>query len=118
MPRRPWTEFTECPDEDLTDPGRVHVDTFGHLHVCQGLVMGNLWQRPFKEIVTSYDPSTQPIIRPLVESSPVALVERYGLPYKEAYVDACHLCYLARDALRTRFPDFLAPDEMYGDQGE
>ncbi len=26
LPRKPWTEFTECPDEDFLDPGRVHVD--------------------------------------------------------------------------------------------
>lgn len=117
VPRRPWAEFTECPDEDLTNPGRVHVDAFGHVHVCQGLVMGNLWRRPLKEMVASYAPSAHPVIGPLVEGGPVALVERYGLPHEETYADACHLCYLARDALRTRFPEFLAPDEMYGESG-
>jgi hypothetical protein len=115
VPRRPWTEFSECPVEDFADPGRVHVDAFGHLHVCQGVVMGNLWQRPLKEIVASYDPRTHPIIGPLLEGGPVALVERYDLPHDKTYVDACHLCYLARDALRVRFPEFLAPDEMYGE---
>jgi hypothetical protein len=115
VPRRPWTAFTECPDEDFTNPGRVHVDAFGHLHVCQGLVMGNLWQRPLKEIVASYDPEAHPIVGPLLEGGPVALVERYGLPHEEAYVDACHLCYLARDALRARFPEFLAPAQVYGE---
>jgi len=115
VPRRPWTEFTACPDEDLADPGRVHVDAFGHLHVCQGLVMGNLWQRSLKEIVTDYEPSHQPIIGPLLEGGPVALVKRYGLPHEEAYVDACHMCYLARDALRARFPESLAPGQVYGD---
>ena len=76
---------------------------------------GNLWQRPLKEIVASYDPSTHPIIGPLLEGGPVALVERYDPPHEKAYVDACHLCYLARDALRIHFPEFLAPDEMYGE---
>jgi hypothetical protein len=114
VPRRPWTEFTECPDEDFRDPGRVHIDSFGHVHTCQGLLMGNLWQQPLTEIVASYDPRTHPIIGPLLEGGPVALVERYDLPHEEAYIDACHLCYLARDALRSRFPKFLAPDTVYG----
>jgi hypothetical protein len=114
VPRRPWTEFTECPDEDFTDPGRVHVDAFGHVHVCQGLVMGNLWQQPLAEIVAHYEPRTHPIIGPLLEGGPVALVERYGLPHGEAYIDACHLCYLARDALRAQFPQTLAPAQVYG----
>jgi hypothetical protein len=115
VPRRPWTEFTECPDEDFVNPGRVHVDTFGHVHTCQGLLMGNLWQQPLKEIIDGYDPGSHPIIGPLLEGGPVALVERYDLPHLETYIDACHLCYVARDALRPRFPAYLAPDTVYGD---
>lgn len=114
VPRRPWTEFTECPDEDFAEPGRLHVDAYGHLHVCQGLVMGNLWQRPLKEIVASYAPSNHPIIGPLAEGGPVALVKRYDLAHEASYIDACHLCYLARDALRSRFPEYLAPPTVYG----
>lgn len=114
VPRRPWTEFSTCPDEDLIDPGRVHVDAFGHLHVCQGIILGNVWKRPLGEIVSSYDPSSHPIIGPLAEGGPAALARRYGLPDGEGYVDACHLCYLAREILRSRFPKLLAPDEVYG----
>jgi hypothetical protein len=115
VPRRPWTEFTECPDEDFLDPGRVHVDAFGHVHLCQGVLMGNLWQQPLKEIVASYDPYGHPIIGPLLEGGPVALVERYNLPHEETYIDACHLCYTARDQLRARFPEYLAPPTVYGE---
>jgi len=115
VPRQPWTEFTECPDEDFFDPGRVHVDTFGHVQMCQGLVMGNLWQQPLKQIVADYDPHAHPIIGPLVEGGPVALVKLYDLPHEQAYIDACHLCYLARDGLRSRFPEYLAPNTVYGE---
>jgi hypothetical protein len=115
VPRRPWTEFTECPDEDFVNPGRVHVDCFGHVHTCQGLLMGNLWQRPLRELVASYNPESHPIIGPLLEGGPAALVKRYNLPHEEAYIDACHLCYTARDQLRERFPEFLAPATVYGE---
>jgi hypothetical protein len=115
VPRRPWTEFTECPDEDFVDPGRVHVDAFGHLHLCQGLLMGNLWQQPLGEIVASYDPKSHPIVGPLLEGGPAALVTKYDLPHEDTYIDACHLCYLARDQLRSRFPGFLGPGTVYGE---
>lgn len=115
VPRRPWTEFSECPDEDLTNPGRVHVDAFGHAHLCQGLLMGNLWQRPLNEVVARYDPRAHPIVGPLLEGGPAALVARYDLPHEPTYIDACHLCYVARDRLRHRFPEFLGPGTVYGE---
>jgi MoaA/NifB/PqqE/SkfB family radical SAM enzyme len=113
--RRPWSEFTECPGEDFADLGRVHVDAFGNVHLCQGLVIGNLWQRPLKDIVADYDPVTHPVIGPLHTGGPVALVEQYNLPHEDGYADACHLCYLARDALRRRFPESLTPGQVYGE---
>jgi hypothetical protein len=113
--RRPWNEFVACPDEDFVDPGRVHVDAYGYVHGCQGLVIGNLWQTPLKEILATYEPTAHPIIGPLMQGGPVALVERYNLPREETYIDACHLCYVARNALRARFADVLAPAQVYGE---
>jgi hypothetical protein len=115
VPRRPWTDFTECPDEDFADPGRVHVDAFGNVHLCQGLLMGNLWRQRLTDMVASYDPKAHPIIGHLIAGGPAALVARYDLPHEPAYIDACHLCYIARDQLRDRFPDFLAPGVVYGE---
>ncbi|MBN1811818.1 MAG: radical SAM protein [Anaerolineae bacterium] len=112
--RRPWHEFVECPYEKLDDPSRVHVDPSGNLHLCQGLTMGNLFEQPLAEIVATYDPQAHPIVGPLLAGGPAALAEQYGLPHEEAYVDACHLCYTARDMLRERFPEVLGPGQMYG----
>jgi len=114
VPRQPWQGFTECPHEELQDPSRVHVDALGYLHLCQGITMGNLFQRPLAELVATYDPRTHPIVGPLLEGGPAELVRRYDLPHEEAYADSCHLCYRAREALRARFPEVLAPDQMYG----
>ena len=112
--RHPWREFEECPHEMLDDPGRVHVDYLGNLHLCQGLTMGSLFEQPLAEIVATYDPQVHPIVGPLLAGGPAALVERYGLPHEESYVDACHLCYEARVMLRERFPQWLGPGQMYG----
>jgi hypothetical protein len=78
------------------------------------VVIGNLFEKPLKEICESYDVDTHPICGPLFQGGPVALVEEYNLPHESAYADACHLCYEARLALRPRFPDFLKPDQVYG----
>lgn len=111
--RQPWDQFIECPEEDLRDPGRVHLDPFGNLHICQGISLGNLFQKPLGEICENYMPTTHPITAPLLEGGPTELVHRYRLPHGESYADACHLCYEARSALRERFPEILIPDQMY-----
>jgi hypothetical protein len=111
---RPWTEFTQCPHEDLREPGRVHVDPYGYMHICQGLSVGNLFQQRLQNLCAAYDPQRHPITGPLLDGGPAELVRRYGLTHEPGYADACHLCYEARKALRSRFPDLLTPDMMYG----
>jgi len=114
-PKKPWAELKECTHEKLASPERVHVDALGYVHVCQGLSIGNAWQRPFSEIILSYDASTHPIMKPLVEGGPAALVKEFDVPHQRTYADACHLCYEARLQLRARFPEVLAPGQMYGE---
>ena len=111
---KPWEQFTECPWEDLRQPERVHVDPFGYLHICQGISIGNLLERPLTEIMSDYDPDSHPIVGPLLAGGPAEIVRRYDLPHEDGYADHCHLCYKARSALRERFPDVLTPDQMYG----
>ncbi len=116
-PRAPvhaWRSFNECPHEDLREPGRVHLDPFGNVHVCQGLSIGNVFKTPLKDICAAYEPAQHPICGPLLDGGPAALVTEYDLSPSSGYADACHLCYESRLALRTRFPDILLPDQMYG----
>jgi MoaA/NifB/PqqE/SkfB family radical SAM enzyme len=112
--RQPWTEFAACTDEDLREPGRVHVDPLGNVHICQGVSLGNLFHTPLMEICQKYDPDLHPITGPLLDGGPAELVQRYGLRHEDAYADACHLCDDARRSLRACFADILAPDQMYG----
>jgi hypothetical protein len=114
LPRRPWTEFAECKREDLRDPGRVHVDSYGNVHLCQGLSMGNMWKTPFSELVRDYDPDSHPICGPLLRGGPALLAKEYSIEHDEAYVDECHFCYMLRRVLVDRFPEYLAPRQVYG----
>jgi hypothetical protein len=114
LPRVDWKEFDECPHEKLEAPGRVHVDPYGNVQLCQGLCLGNTWQTPLSSIIKDYDPSSHPIVSRLLEGGPAQLVSSFDLPHEDGYVDACHLCYRARQALIERFPQYLAPRQVYG----
>jgi hypothetical protein len=113
--QRPWREFQECPYERLEDPGRVHVDPLGIVHLCQGLAMGNLFERPLAKLIADYSPHDDPIIGALLAGGPAELVRRFQLVLGDTFADACHLCYEARRALRDRFPKTLTPVQMYGE---
>ncbi len=116
----PWESFDSCPHEDLREPGRVHLDPLGNIHICQGISIGNIFETPLIEICENYNADDHPICGLLLSGGPAALVSEYNLPHTSPsggashYADACHLCYMARTALRTRFPQYLNPDQMYG----
>lgn len=110
----PWDGFRSCPHEDLREPGRVHLDPLGNLHICQGVVIGNLFERPLKQICREYEADAHPVCGLLLSGGPAALVSEYGVPHRSHYADACQLCYEARTQLRGRFPHVLQPDQMYG----
>ena len=114
LPTRPWEELTRCPYEDLAEPGRVHLDPFGHVHLCQGLSMGNMREIPLATLAYNYDPDSHPICGPLLEGGPALLAKQYAVQHEEEYVDECHFCYSLRLALLDRFPQYLAPRQVYG----
>jgi hypothetical protein len=114
LPRRPCHELIACPHEDLQSPSRVHVDGYGHVHLCQGLSMGNMWQRPLSQLALEYEADTHPVCGPLVKGGPALLAKRYDVDIDEAYIDECHFCYSIRRALIDRFPEYIIPRQVYG----
>ena len=114
LPTRKCDEFKECPYEELENPKRVHIDSYGNVQICQGISMGNCWKTPLSSLIQSYNAQKHPITRPLVRGGPVQLAYEYQLSLKDEYVDECHLCYAARLALLDKFPDHLAPRQVYG----
>ncbi|MEE9219363.1 MAG: radical SAM protein [Acidobacteriota bacterium] len=115
--KRPWSQFTACPFEDLREPERMHVDPLGNVHICQGISLGNVFRAPLGQICDNYVAERHPITGPLLGGGPAELVRRFRLRHARAYADACHLCYEARRSLRGRFAGILTPDQMYGDLG-
>lgn len=114
LPTQPPAGFTACEHEDLAAPDRVHVDSFGHVHVCQGVSVGNMWETPLSRLISEYDAAAHPICGPLSRGGPAALAREYGVDLDAEFVDECHYCYLVRRSLVDRFPRYLAPRQVYG----
>ncbi|MEE9443954.1 MAG: radical SAM protein [candidate division Zixibacteria bacterium] len=114
LPTKPPGEFRECTREELIEPKRVHVDSFGNVHVCQGLSIGNMWEKPLSAIIREYDAAAHPICGPLSKGGPAELAQAHGITIEGEFVDECHYCYLVRRKLIDKFPEFLAPRQVYG----
>ena len=114
VPRRPTHTLTECLYEELEHATRLHVDPYGHLQVCQGISIGNVWEARLGAILAGYDAAAHPICGPLLSGGPVALATAYGVEPSHGCVDECHLCFATRRRLLERFPAELAPAQVYG----
>ncbi len=114
LPLRPWQAFRECPYEELESPSRVHMDAFGHVQVCQGISIGNMWETPLSELIANYRADVHPVCGPLIRGGPTELAKAWGQSPAAGYIDACHLCYLTRKAAIDRYPEALAPRQVYG----
>jgi hypothetical protein len=114
--RAPET-LTSCPYEELADPERCHVGADGELQVCQGISAGNIFATPggLAAVAAAFDPRNMPVFADLLRGGPWELAWANAVqPAREFYADECHLCFETRLALRTRFPQVLAPDQAYG----
>ena len=114
LPERSWENFSECPFEDLRHPKRVHVDSFGNVHLCQGLSMGNMWETPLADLVNAYDPDAHPISGPLLRGGPAQLAREHSIEHEQNYIDACHMCTMMCLKLIDKFPNYIAPRQVYG----
>ncbi|MHA1112199.1 MAG: radical SAM protein [Promethearchaeota archaeon] len=114
LPTRDWETLVECPYEDLKGLGRVHLDSFGNVQICQGISIGNFFGTPLSEIIKNYDPENHPICGSLLKGGPAQLVKDLGLKHDSRYVDECHLCYLMRKSLLDKYPKLLTPKQVYG----
>lgn len=114
IPGKPAAAMTACPGEKLDNPGRVHVDPYGNVHLCQGLLMGNIFAKPLPKLVADYDVNRHPVAGLLFSKGPLDLAQKYGVPIPDRCVSECHLCYVVRKALLGKFTDYLGPRQVYG----
>jgi len=110
-----WSQFSQCECEDLRHIRRLFIDPFENVHICQGIVIGNLGRLRLETICDDYKTLQHPLLGPLLEGGPAELARCHAVSLpQEYYADACHLCYTVRASLRAKFPEILGPDAMYG----
>lgn len=114
LPRTACSEFNACDREELASPGRVHVDCFGNVMVCQGVSIGNMWTNGLAALMRDYNPDKHPIVGPLLKGGPMELAKAHNVAHDDAYVDECHFCYDVRKKLIDTFPQYLTPEQVYG----
>jgi hypothetical protein len=115
---RPIDGFVECSLEDLETPKRVHVDPYGNVHICQGILAGNVWETSLAQVVQGYQPHDHPVIGPLIKGGP-AMLARETLTMTDLYfATECHACYEVRRRIRPEHPGALGPAEVYGEDAE
>ncbi|MFC1536021.1 radical SAM protein [Candidatus Neomarinimicrobiota bacterium] len=114
LPTKSVEKFIECKHEEIVTPTRVHIDSFGNVQVCQGISIGNMWQKPLSRIIEEYNAEKHPICGPLSTGGPYKLAQIYDVKLKEKFIDECHYCYTVRRSLIGRFPGFLTPLQVYG----
>ena len=57
------------------------MDPLGHVHLCQGLTLGNLFETPLRVLCSRYEPESHPIVAALLAGGPAELVRRFGVPH-------------------------------------
>jgi hypothetical protein len=104
----------ECPGAwsggTLRSPLGVDVDEFGFVTICPGLSIGNTHATTLRKILEEYDYRNDAVIAALYDSGMKGLMDlasKNGFVPREAYVNACHLCYEVRKFLRSFFPAAL-----------
>ncbi|MFC1521006.1 radical SAM protein [Elusimicrobiota bacterium] len=108
------SKFTQCLDEEIRDPKRVHIDPYGHVQICQGISIGNMWKKPLSSILENYDWRSHAICSKLAKGGPALLARKYHVKPEAKFASACHACYATRKSLIKKFPKYLAPKQVYG----
>lgn len=117
LPTQESCHFTACTFEALREPNRLHIDAYGNVHICQGILIGNCRQTTLSKLIRDYDPDAHPICGPLLRGGPFRLLSENNLDQDKSFVDACHCCYMTRLELIRSFGDFLGPRQVYGLEG-
>jgi Radical SAM superfamily/4Fe-4S single cluster domain len=106
--------LTNCPNKCINNPDRLSIDATGNVQLCPGLAIGNVWKSSLSEIINQYDPSKHPICGPLISGGPLQLSKSHSFQPAGQFIDSCHLCYATRKFLVSRYPEYLAPNLVYG----
>lgn len=94
----------------------VWIDVYGNVMICYGIVIGNVYKKPFNEIIGSYKHEINPIVKAISKEGPKGLLrfmEKDEIETMSGFYDECDLCYQSRKVLQKKYPEILTPLECY-----
>lgn len=92
------------------------LDPEGYLSKGCGISIGTVAATPIAAILNIFDARSHPVFSTLIESGPLGLAREaaeLGYLIKKDYADKCHLCQEAREVLRNKYPEYIAPLQHY-----
>jgi len=104
-----WKEF------DPQEMWEIHIDPYGNIQTCCGIIIGNANQIPLPDMMERGFTDNE-IIRIVYEEGPFGLLKlavKFGYKPRKGYPQKCNLCWEVRKYLRPNFPGTFGPEEIY-----
>jgi hypothetical protein len=101
---------------DPEEMWEIHIDPYGNIQTCCGIIVGNVRERPLLEWMRDGFHTRNELVRMAYEEGPYAylrLAEERGYVAADGYPQKCGLCWEARKFLRPFFPETFGPAEVY-----
>jgi hypothetical protein len=106
----------DCRKEfDPQEMWEIHIDPYGNIQTCCGIIIGNARQIPLPEMMKRGFTKNE-LIRIVYEEGPFGLLKlavKLGYKPREGYPQKCNLCWEVRKYLRPYFPGTFGPEEIY-----
>lgn len=114
----PATPEESCRAEfDPHEMWEIHIDPYGNIQTCCGIIVGNAHQTPLPEAMAQGFHTMNPLVRMVYERGPFAYLElaqtKGYQPPAEGFAQKCHLCWEVRKFLRRFYPETFGPGEIY-----
>lgn len=113
-----WGGAPEAACRSQFDPEsmwEIHIDPYGNIQTCCGIVVGNVHRKPLLEAMAEGFTQNE-LIQLVYERGPrayLALARERGYEPREGYKQKCELCWEARKYLRPFYPETFGPAEIY-----
>ncbi|MDP7578414.1 MAG: radical SAM protein [SAR202 cluster bacterium] len=101
---------------DPDEMWEIHIDPYGNIQTCCGIVVGNAHEKPLTEWMASGFHTDNELVNMAYQRGPYAyldLAKEYGYQPRDGYPQKCNLCWEVRKFLHPYFLETFGPAEIY-----
>jgi hypothetical protein len=118
-----WSSASEnegcLPEFDPERMWEIHVDPYGNIQTCCGIILGDIYKKPLMEYMKDGFSADNDLIKMICERGPFGYLDlaiQLGYKPENGYPQKCNLCWEVRKFLRHYFPETFGPAEIYEKQ--